>query len=146
MKEDSKWFFINDFEEFVNSARSLVFKAFGETEAVSDDELSEILSQSSLDIEDQKELDRALSFSECSVIVKSRAKARYDKKTKTTQYAINNRILYQILEDFNSRMISNILQKLVSDNVLESAFDIEKNDFVFWVKNENNKNEKPETD
>jgi len=47
-------------------------------------------------------------------------------------------------------MVSNILQGLVQRGIVETAFDDESNDFVFWVKNneENTeeKNEKPETD
>jgi hypothetical protein len=43
-------------------------------------------------------------------------------------------------------MISNILSKLVSEGLLDSAFDTEKNDFIFWVKENNGKEEKPETD
>jgi hypothetical protein len=43
-------------------------------------------------------------------------------------------------------MVSNILTKLVSDGIIESAFDTEKNDFIFWVKEQDDQNSKPETD
>ena len=44
----------------------------------------------------------------------------------------------------NSRMISNLLNGLVSKGLVESSYDSELNDFVFWIKDENK--EKPETD
>jgi hypothetical protein len=137
---DDIWFFITNFDEFVNHARSLVFKIFGESDSLTESDLHGILS--SVEFENQEELDRVLSFAECALIVKAKAKITVDHKTKKKKYAINNSVLYEILEDMNSRMVSNILHKLVSDNLLDSAFDSEKNDFIFWVKNEeNNKGE-----
>ena len=38
----------------------------------------------------------------------------------------------------NHRMISNMLQGLVSKGVLESGFDSESNDFIFWIPNDDN--------
>jgi hypothetical protein len=48
-------------------------------------------------------------------------------------------------------MISNILNNLVNKGVLESAYDADLNDFVFWIKEEDEQNNKdskdfPETD
>jgi hypothetical protein len=42
-------------------------------------------------------------------------------------------------------MVSNILAKLVGDGLLDSAFDSERNDFIFWIKEDDQK-QKPETD
>jgi hypothetical protein len=53
----------------------------------------------------------------------------------------------EMMECFNSRMVSNILSGLVQKDILDSAYDEELNDFVFWVKDDENKeNQKPETD
>jgi hypothetical protein len=41
-------------------------------------------------------------------------------------------------------MVSNIISGLVQKGLVETAFDEEANDFVFWVKK--NEEEKPETD
>jgi hypothetical protein len=35
-------------------------------------------------------------------------------------------------------MVSNILAKLVNDGLIDSAFDSEKNDFIFWVVDKDN--------
>ena len=45
-------------------------------------------------------------------------------------------------------MVSNIVKGLVSRGLVESAFDSEKNDFVFWVRTDydDRKRENPETD
>ena len=42
-------------------------------------------------------------------------------------------------------MTSNILNGLVNKGIVETAYDDETNDFVFWIKNENKK-EKRKTD
>ena len=39
-----------------------------------------------------------------------------------------------MIEDLNSRMVSNTINKLVIDGVFEVAFDDEINDFIFWIK------------
>jgi hypothetical protein len=44
-------------------------------------------------------------------------------------------------------MVSNLLNNLVNKGVIETGFDSDSNDFVFWIKdNDKNKTEKPETD
>jgi hypothetical protein len=45
------------------------------------------------------------------------------------------------IESLNSRLVSNMLHKLSMEGFLESAFDSNLNDFVFWVKeDEENEN------
>ena len=41
---------------------------------------------------------------------------------------------------------SKILNGLVNKGLVETAYDSESNDFIFWVKDDNKKEEKPETD
>ncbi len=135
---DKTWFLIKDFEEFVNHARGLVFKVFGESVEAEDidEDMSTIYdSLSKLDLE---EMNRTLPLEECLLISKQHIKIKTNKKTKETEYYINDKILFSLLESFNTRMVSNILNKLSNDGLLESAFDEEKNDFVFWIKEDKN--------
>jgi hypothetical protein len=127
-----EWYYINDIDNFVNSARKLVFKFFGNEE----DKLSEAidLSLDKLTKEETEELEETLSFNESLSIVKLYAKKQINKNKKTSRYCINDKILHQIIEALNSRLVSNILTKLTNQGVLESAYDSEINDFVFWIK------------
>lgn len=145
MKDQNEpWFYINDFNGFVDSSRQLVFKFFGHTNEIADDSLTASLA--ALSDLDQEELDKTISHEEAAVIIKNRAKIQINRKSKQKRYCINDEILQLIIEDLNSRMVSNILTKLVADGVLDSAFDTEKNDFIFWVKEQDDQNSKPETD
>jgi hypothetical protein len=145
MKDQNEpWFYINDLEGFVDNSRQLVFKFFGQSNEIADDSLTASLA--SLGDLDQEELYKTISNEEATVIIKNRAKIQINRKSKQKRYCINDEILQLIIEDLNSRMVSNILTKLVADGVIESAFDTEKNDFIFWVKEEDDQNSKPETD
>jgi hypothetical protein len=143
--KDQQWFFINDFDDFVDHSRSLVFKFFGAVNAIADDSLTSSLAE--LTKEELNEMDETLTHEESAIIIKNHAKKQVNRKTKEIRYCLTDRILQSIIEDLNSRMVSNILNALVNKGVLDSAFDTDQNDFIFWVKDENNKqNQKPETD
>lgn len=145
MKND-QWFFINDFDEFVDHSRSLVFKFFGAVNEIADDSMTASLSQlNNLSKEELTEMDETLSHDESAIIIKNHARKQFNKKTKETRYCLTDKILQSIIEDLNSRMVSNILNTLVNRGVLDSAYDDEKNDFIFWVKEEQQR-QKPETD
>jgi hypothetical protein len=134
--KDSDWYRINDLTGFINHARELVFKSFGEVNELSNDELATTLSE--LAPKDKEELNRILTYEECLVMARNIIKIKTSKKTKKESYYVNNIILSEMLESFNSRMVSNILVKLVNDGLLDSAYDSDKNDFVFWVVDKNN--------
>lgn len=140
------WYQIKDLTGFINHARELVFKSFGQINEDANDDLTYTLSV--LAPKDQAELDKILTYDECFIMAKNYMKIKISKKTKTENYYVNDMILTKILESFNNRMVSNILSKLVNDGLLDSAFDSEKNDFVFWVKDneEQHDTQKPETD
>jgi hypothetical protein len=131
MSQDS-WFFIEDFDGFVNNARSLVFKFFGQNEEINSDDFG--ISGTELSKEEFKELNETLTFEESSAIIRNHAKSQIHRKTKAVRYCINDSILMKIIEDLNSRLVSNILNSLVNKGVLESAYDSDENDFVFWIK------------
>lgn len=144
--KNEQWFFISNFDEFVDHSRSLVFNYFGEANKIADDSITASLAQ--MTKEEISEMDKTLTHEESAVIIKNYAKRQINRKTKEVRYCMNDKILQAIIEDLNSRMVSNILNVLVGKGIIESAYDSEKNDFIFWVKDENNTKQKetPETD
>lgn len=140
----SQKFIIDNIEKFTDSARMVVFNSFGKEEMAEDpDGFMELLSMSSK--EERKELDSVLTHKESLLIVEQNARKQVNKNTKEVRYVIDEKIFADILEALNSRMVSNLLANLSRQGLVESAYDESLNDFVFWVKDENNK-EKPETD
>ena len=129
---NDQWFFINDFDDFVEHSRSLVFKCFGEANKIADDSMTTALYE--MTKKETEEMDETLTHDEAAVIIKNYAKKQVNRKTKQIRYCLTDKILQSIIEDLNSRMVSNILNALVSKGALESAFDTDKNDFIFWVK------------
>lgn len=143
--KNEKWFLISNFEEFVDHSRSLVFNLFGQVNEIADDSLTSSLS--TMTKEEMEEMDTTLSHEEASVIIKNHARKQINKKSQEIRYSLTDKILEKIIEDLNGRMISNILNALVNKGVLDSGYDSEKNDFIFWVKEDaNNKEQTPKTD
>jgi hypothetical protein len=134
--DERNWYKIKDLDGFINHARELVFKSFGEVNEIADDDLTHTLTE--LAPKDKEELNRILTYDECVVIARNHIKIKVSKKTKRESYFVNDMILSEILESFNSRMVSNILAKLVNDGLIDTAFDNEKNDFIFWVVDKDN--------
>ena len=136
---NEEWFIIKDIDELTNSARALVFSNFGksnhpeETDDLVDDLLLEVSP------EDQKELDSVLSYSESLIIVKQHIKKQIHKKTDKIRYIMNNDMFLKIIQSLNDRMVSNLLNSLVNRGLVETAYDAEDDDFIFWVKEDNNK-------
>lgn len=130
---DNKQYIIHNIEEFTENSRRLVFSHFGEqsVEIESEDDLL-----SSLTDEEEKELDNVLSLSEAKTIVMSLARVQKHKTTHDKRYLINDKIFVEILEALNTRLVSNILVNLTQKGLIESAYDSTLDDFVFWVKNE----------
>lgn len=130
------WYIIKDFESFVDSTRALVFNSFGKqkNESLEDAELSVLP-------EEQDELDRILSHNEASLIAKDILKKQTHKITKETRYLVSDISYMEFVNALNHRMVGNILNSLVNKGLVESSFDEQANDFVFWIKEE-----KPETD
>lgn len=137
MKNKEEWYEITDIEKFVESTRVLIFDAFGKNQA----EIGRLATEiKELKIHEQTELESILSQQEGLLIVKSLVK----KKNK--KYTLNHTIYSRIIESFNERLIGNMLSNLSSRGLLESAFDVESNDFIFWVPENVKNNKKPETD
>ena len=57
-------------------------------------------------------------------------------KSGKTKYLMSDDVFTSIVEDFNSRLVSNLLQQLVSKGLIESSYSVEDNDFIFWLNDE----------
>ena len=144
---NDQWFFINDFDDFVDHSRSLVFKFFGDANEIANDSMTESLYEMSK--KETEEMNETLTHDESAIIIKNHAKKQVNRKTKQARYCLTDKLLQSIIEDLNSRMISNILNSLVNKGVLDSAYDSDQNDFIFWLKEEEDdtkSNQKSETD
>lgn len=139
---NEEWFIIKNIDDLTNSVRALVFNNFGkstepEVQDKEDDVVNNLLFE--LDPNDQKELDSVLSYSESLIIVKQHIKKQINKKTDKIRYIMNNDMFLKIIQSLNDRMVSNLLNSLVNRGLVETAYDAEDDDFIFWVKEDNNK-------
>jgi hypothetical protein len=141
---NNQWYAINNFEEFINASRALIFNSFGKSVDDSDqdpiDSLINCTQQS-----DKEELDKSLSYDESAVIAKTIFTFDQDK------YLVSDKDFMKFLELLNDRLVSNILNNLANMGLVESAYDNDSNDFVFWIKDEHKEDikkiiENPETD
>lgn len=141
---NDEWYVIKDLTAFVNYSRSLIFDTFAtnkEESAKNPEKYNNFIETLSLD--ELQELESVLSFEESSAIVKSMVKSQKNKKTKEVRYIITDKLFISILESLNDRMTSNILNNLVNKGLVETAYDSDANDFIFWVKDDIK--EKPDT-
>ena len=130
---NNEWLEISSMQKFTDYIRTMVYMNFAESTEENDITLSfEELSE-----KEQVELDNLLDIEECILIVKENVKVVRHKKRKEKKYLINDKRLNKIIEDINHRMVSNIIKELVAKGLLETAFDEEQNDFVFWTKKDN---------
>lgn len=132
-------YIINDIDEFTDQARMIVYANFGKDDSSDED----VIDNREMTTEEKAEMDAVLTHNECRSIVYSFAKKQVNKKTKVERFIINEKIFSDIIESINSRLVSNILSGLIKKGLIESAYDDKLNDFVFWVKeDENTKNHK----
>jgi hypothetical protein len=127
----SNWYQIDNFDLFVQSARVLVFNSFAKEKKDFEDSIETNLD--SLTSEQKIELDSILSQSESILIAKAIVKTKIDDATQSRIYLISDKRFMQLLEDLNTRMVSNLLHSLVKRGLLETAYDEEQDDFVFWT-------------
>jgi len=117
---------MKDPTQFIDQIRRLVFAGFG-TEDLDDDELQLLV----LSI-NEKEMDNTISLNECKIIAMEYLKPKKIRKKST--YVLTEQGFTDLVEAINARLVSNILTELVDEGKLESAWDSEANDFIFWVK------------
>lgn len=138
----SEWFVIKDKDQLIESTRILVFNSMGNEESNL---------KLSINPEDKEELDTILSFNETKNIMMPHLRKQRNKRTNEERYLLEDSKYQEIIELVGSRMVSNILHGLVKKGLVESAFDTECNDFVFWVPDlekglGSNEEKQPETD
>lgn len=128
---------IIDVDKFVETTRTLVYHQFGGTEELPKkiDNLIDSLTK-----EELQEMNSCLAQSEAETILQKFVKKQRNKNTKEIRITISDDDYMLFIEELNTRMIGNMLAKLASQGVLETAFDEELNDFVFWAPDKNEKN------
>jgi len=136
-----KWYVVPDLDNFTDKARAIVYNNFG---VWNNPDNMDVLIDDVVENE-KEEFDKVLSHQESLVIVKELVKKQKNRKTKQIRYTIDDNIFAEIVHSLNDRMVSNIINGLVQKGLIETAFDDQSNDFIFWIKDENEK-EKPETD
>jgi hypothetical protein len=129
MHTDDKWFVVKDLDGFVESARKLVYNNFGDWDKNEDDIVDSMITKPV----DEKEFNELLTQEESKVIIKGALKKQRNKTTKAIRYLICDSLFYEILNQLNDRMVSNIISSLVKKGLVESAYDSEIDDWVFWV-------------
>lgn len=136
MKDKEEWLEISNLDKLVNFSRKIIYSNLGEQYAdlTNEDFLNMVENMNS---ESMNELDRILPMDEAKNIFKPFVKTKKNKKTFETKLLIMESDYDIVLQQISSRMISNIVRGLVKKGLVESAFDEEKNDFVFWLKKEN---------
>ncbi len=141
------WLEVVDVEKLVNFSRKMVFHNFDDsTKGMEDAEFFDSLDKIGSEI--NEEMNKLLPYIECKNMFMPLCKVQYRKKSKARYFLIKEDDYDDFLVQLSYRMSSNIVKGLVEKGVLESAFDDERNDFVFWVKNHEDEQskEKPETD
>lgn len=119
----SKKSYIEDIDEFLDKIRIISYEKFLEVNESMQDEFSKKFNENKTN-----DVNLILSKKEVESIVLPLIKKKNDK------YSVTEKILRKMIEDLNSRMVSNTINKLVIDGVFEVAFDDEINDFIFWIK------------
>lgn len=125
---NDEWYVIKDFESFINSTRAIVYNSFGNESKDDHTDLTIVLEK------EKEELDNVLSYNESVVIAQSILKKQVNKKTKKERYLVSDSKYIELLSSLNYRLVGNILHGLSNKGLIESGYDDEANDFVFWIK------------
>ncbi|NDB56169.1 hypothetical protein EB169_10115 [archaeon] len=128
---------IYDLEMFVQKTRVLVYNSFG-TSSKPIDEID--MDFENLNKDQQKEIDNCLSEKEALNIALEHVLQKRDRDGNIINLLSEENFM-AIINDFSLRMTSNILNTLASKGLVDSAFDEETNDFVFWAKDLDDENE-----
>jgi uncharacterized Zn finger protein len=133
MKEDG-WLEVVNVDKLIKFSRKIIYHNFDEdNDDLTDTEFLQKV-DASTDQEDEKEIESLLPFGECRAIFKPFLVRVLSKDD--LYYKIKEDDYDEILIQMNRRMVSNIVKGLVAKGLVESAFDNDKNDFVFWVKDQ----------
>ena len=123
------WLELSNIDKLIDFSRKLIYYNFDEDTAdMSDENFLRKIEKMSDRVE--PELEQLLPFIEIKSMFMEQVVERYGVP------CMSEDSYDQLLVDINQRMISNIVLGLVKKGVLDTAFDSDKNDFVFWVKNQ----------
>lgn len=126
----SQKYSIADIKVFIEKTRVMVYNFFGQSELPIDKVDMEI---DNLEEEARKELDFCLGQKEAELIAFEHLRKVKNKKGEIV-YILSEEKFMKIIEDFTLRITSNILNSLAAKGLVNTAFDEETNDFVFWAK------------
>lgn len=133
-----EWLEVVNVKKLINFSRKIIYHNFDEeNNSLSD---TDFLKKVDGMEESNEEMDTILPFGECKAIFQPylvRVISKHDVyfKIKEDDYD-------EVLVQLNKRMVSNIVKDLVNKGMVESAFDNDKNDFVFWVKQDEKDSDK----
>jgi hypothetical protein len=122
---------IKDLDQFAVYIRKISLHKFSETNKVVDDEFSSSFLKEKENIKNDDEI---ISIKEVENIIFSLARENNEE-----ELLLNDKILHNIIEAINERIVTNLLNILANKDIVESAFDEKVNDFVFWIKEENDR-------
>lgn len=128
------WLEIMNLEKLINFSRRVIYYNFDDTNVKLDDDafldkVDNLSNQS-----DDDEMDRILPYKEVETIFGEFLHRRKSSATEKKAWFLKDGDYDIILFNMSERMVSNIVRDLVNKGLVESAFDNDKNDFVFWVK------------
>lgn len=129
------WLEIIDLTKLINFSRKVIYSNIGE-EHTDLSNMEFLKAIENMQENNLKELDSILPIIEAKAIFEPYLKKERNKKTFKTRISIKESDYDEVLQQLGQRMISNIVRNLVKKGLVESAFDEEKNDFVFWLKKE----------
>jgi len=129
MGRKDDWLEVSNSEKLINFSRKLVYYNFDDETTYMDD-VTFLEKIDNIEDDYDSEMDTLLPFDEAEIIFISFT------FTEENLLYITDDDYDTFLMQLNRRMISNIVQGLVKKGVLHTAFDNEKNDFIFWVKTE----------
>lgn len=141
------WMEIVNIDKLVDFSRRVIYYNFDEAnDDLDDDDFMKKIEK--IESKDSTEMDKVLPRDEVKAIFSDLVVKKRNKNTKKVALFIKEEDYEEVLAQLNQRMVSNIVKGLVSRGLVESAFDSEKNDFVFWVRKDydNRESENPETD
>lgn len=138
-----EWFAIVDLELFVDSTRVLVYELFGNQNKEKNEDITKTNTEyKKLTKIEQEEINECLTHQESLLISKDFIRTKIHKKLKKKKYLISEKSYLAFLESLNARLVSNMLSKMVKQDLLDSAFDEDSNEFIFWLKEENDEKDK----
>lgn len=135
------WLEIDNLDKLIDFSRRLIYSNFDPDKRDQEDQTF-FNSLSQFNNMEIAEMDDILPHKEIKIIFNEFIIKKRHKKTKQIRLFIQEDAYENLLEAINSRFVSNIVQRMVGKGLLETAFDAERNDFIFWV----NKNEKDQKD